>query len=397
MAVEVAAASPAGVVEPETSSGRGPAAGPTSSWPHNRPGRVTGVSGGGSTPGRSSLARTRSRRPQTARRPPGAEDLEQAPPHLRPQLRLGHVLQHELGLQRPAGLRRDPRASARRDGRRQRDVVRLAQAVRAGQHIPRTPTGCWTASSTSSALMSRKASSPGIPPHRITRLRRQGERYFAHGLRELPDNRRLAISRGLRRRVGGFPRRRGGGDPRPAPSAERIAKPPGSVKRRGPRGAPGIRRTGDGAARRAGHRRGPRRGDRGRSGMGGPRRPGRQGGRVREHGRVGSVESRVGGLQPFPPLHAAHATHAGHRGVADGRALAGRGRRPAQRRHGAADPGSCGRTRGGGGCCAPNPITASGRRRCCSTCETRSAPATSGWRGRAATATSDGAIGSRRL
>ena len=29
-------------------------------------------------------------------------DLEQAPPHLRPQLRLGHVLQHEFGLQRPA-------------------------------------------------------------------------------------------------------------------------------------------------------------------------------------------------------------------------------------------------------------------------------------------------------
>ena len=32
-----------------------------------------------------------------------------------------------------------------------------------------------------------------IPPYRITRLRRQGERYFADGLRELPDNRRLAI------------------------------------------------------------------------------------------------------------------------------------------------------------------------------------------------------------
>ena len=32
-----------------------------------------------------------------------------------------------------------------------------------------------------------------IPPHRITRLRPQGERYFADGLRELPDNRRLAI------------------------------------------------------------------------------------------------------------------------------------------------------------------------------------------------------------
>ena len=30
--------------------------------------------------------------------------LEQAPPHLRPQLRLRHVLQHEFGLQRPAEL-----------------------------------------------------------------------------------------------------------------------------------------------------------------------------------------------------------------------------------------------------------------------------------------------------
>ena len=33
--------------------------------------------------------------------------------------------------------------------------------------------------------------------------------------------------------------------------------------------------------------------------------------------------------------------------------------------------------RGVADCCAPNPITASGRRRCCSTCGTRSAPAPS--------------------
>ena len=33
----------------------------------------------------------------------------------------------------------------------------------------------------------------GVPAHRITRLRRQGERYFADGLRELPENRRIAI------------------------------------------------------------------------------------------------------------------------------------------------------------------------------------------------------------
>lgn len=33
----------------------------------------------------------------------------------------------------------------------------------------------------------------GIPPHRVARLKRQGERYFADGLRDLSDNRRLAI------------------------------------------------------------------------------------------------------------------------------------------------------------------------------------------------------------
>ena len=43
------------------------------------------------------------------------------------------------------------------------------------------------------------------------------------------------------------------------------------------------------------------------------------GGSVCEHGRVGSVESRLGELQPFPPLHAANAPHAGHRSVAAGR------------------------------------------------------------------------------
>jgi len=34
------------------------------------------------------------------------------------------------------------------------------------------------------------SSTPAARTHRITRLRRQGERYFADGLRELPDNRR---------------------------------------------------------------------------------------------------------------------------------------------------------------------------------------------------------------
>jgi hypothetical protein len=31
------------------------------------------------------------------------------------------------------------------------------------------------------------------PPHRITRLRRQGDRYFADGLRDITSDRRLAI------------------------------------------------------------------------------------------------------------------------------------------------------------------------------------------------------------
>ncbi len=33
----------------------------------------------------------------------------------------------------------------------------------------------------------------GVPPHRITRLRRQGERYFADGLRDISGERRVAI------------------------------------------------------------------------------------------------------------------------------------------------------------------------------------------------------------
>ena len=33
----------------------------------------------------------------------------------------------------------------------------------------------------------------GVPAHRVTRLRRQGERYYADGMRDLPDDRRLAI------------------------------------------------------------------------------------------------------------------------------------------------------------------------------------------------------------
>ena len=59
-----------------------------------------------------------------------------------------------------------------------------------------------------------------IPPHRITRLRRQGERYFADGLRELPGQPPPRDSRGLRR-----------WKPTTGSSAERIAKPPVPAKR----------------------------------------------------------------------------------------------------------------------------------------------------------------------
>jgi hypothetical protein len=33
----------------------------------------------------------------------------------------------------------------------------------------------------------------GVPPHQITRLHRQGERYFPDGLRDISSDRRLAI------------------------------------------------------------------------------------------------------------------------------------------------------------------------------------------------------------
>ena len=108
----------------------------------------------------------------------------------------------------------------------------------------------------------------GIPPHRITRLRRQGERYFADGLRELPDNRRLAILAVCAVEWEMFLADAVVENPRPDRRQNVSRSRPGlrSAARgrdgRGPRGAPGIRRAGDGADRRAGHRRGPRRGDR---------------------------------------------------------------------------------------------------------------------------------------
>ena len=72
--------------------------------------------------------------------------------------------------------------------------------------------------------------------HGITRLRRQGERYFADGLRELPDNRRLAIL-AVCRRVGDVFSPTRWWRPTTGSSAERIAKPPGSSGTKCPRSA----------------------------------------------------------------------------------------------------------------------------------------------------------------
>ena len=214
-----------------------------------------------------------------------------------------------------------PRASARRDGRRRRDAVRLAQAVRAGQQFRRRqpaagPPRAPPAPRCSGRPLPRcpRASDHAAAPAGGTLLRRRAPR--------TPGQPPRRDSRGLRRRVGAVSRRRGGGDPRPD-RRQNVSRSRAYLRRaargrddRGPRGAPGVRRTGDGADRREGHRRGAQRGDRGPSRMGGSRRPCRKGGRAREHGRVGPVEPRVGRLQPLPPLHAANAAHAGHRGVA---------------------------------------------------------------------------------
>ena len=161
------------------------------------------------------------------------------------------------------------------------------------------------------------------------RLRRQGERYFADGLRELPENRRLAILAVCAvewemfladavvethdRTVGRTYRTavrtceaQLGDETAAVREALRSFADLGSA-------LIGARDTGAGT----------RRGDREPSRMGGSRRPRRNGWRPGEHGRVGSVEPCVGGLQPLPALHAAHAAHAGHRGVARGQALTG--------------------------------------------------------------------------
>ena len=112
----------------------------------------------------------------------------------------------------------------------------------ARRQIPPTPTGYWTASITSGGSMFRKV----CRPHRITWLRRQGERYFADGAPGAPRQPPPRDSRGLRHRVGRCSSPTWWWRLTTGSSAERIAKPPGPAKR-----SSGTRRPR--SARRSGH------------------------------------------------------------------------------------------------------------------------------------------------
>ena len=220
-----------------------------------------------------------------------------------------------------------------------------------------------------------------IPPHRITRLRRQGERYFADGLRELPDNRRLAILAvcavewemflvdavvETRDRVVGRTYREAfrACEAQLGDETAAVRESLRAFAELG-RALIGARDTGEALDTVIAD---------------GPAWVG-LGDLVAKATALAStavsdpLNHVFRGLQPFPPLHAANE-----------RWTSKRRRRPspcwkrstscaATARRGR--PASCGRIRSGGGCCAPNPVTALGRRRCCSTYGTRSAPATS--------------------
>ena len=149
---------------------------------------------------------------------------------------------------------------------------------RAGGTHPRP--ACWTASSISGAP--RLAGPEGLPrdpsaSDHAAAPAGQGEHHFADGLCDLPDNRRLAILAVCAVEWETFLAAAVGGDPRPdrrqnvSRSRARLRSAARERDGRGPRGAPGVRRTGWRADRRAGHRRGARHGDRGRSRMGGSR------------------------------------------------------------------------------------------------------------------------------
>ena len=177
-----------------------------------------------------------------------------------------------------------------------------------------------------------------IPPHRITRLRRQGERYFADGLRELPDNRRLAILGVCAVEWETF-------------VADAVVETHDRI----------VGRTYREAARTC------------------ESQLGDETAAVREALRAFAELGRalIGARDTGEALDAVIADRPGWGDRVSETWSPGR-------------PRSRTRIRSGAGGCAPRSIPASGRRRCCSTCATPSAPATSGWRGRAATAISGG-------
>ena len=76
-------------------------------------------------------------------------------------------------------------AAARRDGRRPRDAVVCLRRFWPGSSFRWREPPAGTASSTSGASMFRAGFFHAIHPHRLTRSRWRGERYFANGLRGL--------------------------------------------------------------------------------------------------------------------------------------------------------------------------------------------------------------------
>ena len=164
-----------------------------------------------------------------------------------------------------------------------------------------------------------------IPPHRITRLRRQGERYFADGLRELPDNRRLAILAVCAVEWEMF-------------LADAVVETHDRLVGRTYREAARACEAQFGDETAAGREALRAFAELGTALLGArdadealdaviadgpswrPRRPWSptKAAALASTAVTDPLNHVLGGLQPFPPLHAAHAAHAGHRGVASG-------------------------------------------------------------------------------
>ena len=183
----------------------------------------------------------------------------------------------------------------------------------------------------------------GVPAHRITRLRRQGERYFADGLRELPESRRIAILAvcavewemfladavvETHDRIVGRTYR----------TATRVCEAQIGDKKAAVREALrsfadlgsaliDARDTGTGLDAVIAHRPGW-------EGLGDLVATAASLSNTIASGPVGPC---AGGLPPVPPLRAADAAYRGHRGITRGEALAGSRGRPARRLRGPVD------------------------------------------------------------